>query len=124
MGWTLHRRLDKETDEQCHYIYWLSMSYPKVKTIISPIVKFGTAKQRIIHGRIMKAMGYTKGTLDIFLPEPRQGFHGLFIELKTDEGTTSPDQHEMIAYLTSRGYKTAICKGSDQAIKATMEYFS
>lgn len=115
-------RLTGETKEQADYIYWLNSNYPKIKTIISPIVKFGSVKQRIFHGAIMKAMGYTPGTLDIFIPEPRGGYYGLFIEMKDFKGKKSPKQNEMIDYLTGNGYMTATCRGCFEAIDITKKY--
>jgi|GEM_PF-5137145 len=45
----------------------------------------------------LKAMGVRKGIPDLFLPIPRQGYHGLYIETKKiKNGKVSPDQQKKI----------------------------
>lgn len=100
------------------------MQYPNIITIISPIVKFGgSPRQRLIQGRTQKLMGYMRGTPDIFFPHPRNGYHGLFIELKNEGGKTSPEQREMLKNLNEKGYLAAVCFGIEAAMIVFKEYF-
>ena len=71
----------------------------------------------------MKATGYVKGFPDLFIYEPRNGFFGLAIELKTEKGVASPEQKEWQIKLIERGYQAHICKGFDAAIQVIDSYF-
>lgn len=114
-----------EQNEQIHYVNWLRSQHPKIKTIISPIVKYGgTPKQRAIQGHLQKLMGYETGTLDIFLPIARGCYHGLFIEFKFGKNTLTDEQKEMIVFLTEEGYLTATCYTCDKAVKVTEAYLA
>ena len=68
------------------------------------------------------SLGVRRGVPDIFLPFPCNGFHGLYIELKTEKGKTSPDQDRWIEYLESVNYKVHVCRSSDAAIKVILDY--
>jgi len=56
----------------------------------------------------MKAMGYKKGFPDIFIYEPRGGYYGLAIELKSKTGVVSDEQKEWQQALIVRGYMAII----------------
>jgi hypothetical protein len=53
----------------------------------------------------MKAEGVKRGVPDLHLPVARNGYHGLFIEMKYGKGTPSPEQKEWIADLREEGYR-------------------
>ena len=60
----------------------------------------------------MKAEGVVAGVPDIFLAASRQGFHGLYVELKRQRGgTVSRAQEAMIATLRKAGYRVEVCGG-------------
>ena len=60
---------------------------------------------------------------DIFLPVPRKGFHGLYMELNRQKGgVVSESQSKWLGALMERGYMTSVCYGVDQAIKVIKEY--
>lgn len=70
-----------------------------------------------------KAEGVKSGVPDIFLPVPRGGYHGLWIELKRREGgTVSREQKEWIARLTEQGYRAAVCRGWEEASEEIKRY--
>lgn len=71
---------------------------------------------------IMKLEGVKEGVPDLFLACARQGYHGLFIELKTMEGHVSDAQDNMIAKLRAQGYKVVVAYGQDQAKTAICMY--
>lgn len=80
---------------------------------------------RLPVGLLMKAkrMGIIKkGLPDIVLPVARKGYHGLYIELKTDKGKPSADQVIFIKRLIEEGYFAITCKGFDEAIKMIIDY--
>lgn len=114
----------EERSDQISFILWMRMVHPKVLTIISPINKFaGDAKQQMIQAVIRKKMGYIKGTLDVFIPKARKGYNGLFLEFKKEkDGKVSPEQVAIIEMLQADGYKTVVCFGYDEAVKAVQQY--
>ena len=52
----------------------------------------------------MKAEGVKTGIPDVCLPVARGGYHGLYIEMKTPEGLTTPLQNRCIRFLRRQGY--------------------
>ena len=76
----------------------------------------------------MKRAGYSKGFPDIVVFEPRVGFHGLAIELKTEKtaysskGTIKPEQIEWRDKLIERGYEAFICFGMEEACRVIDRY--
>lgn len=68
-----------------------------------------------------KALRQKKGYPDLFIPEPRNGYHGLYIELKKDKfevygkkGKLRNNEHlkeqiERMQELEERGYYTSFC---------------
>ena len=63
----------------------------------------------------LKAQGVKPGVPDLFLPVPRGGYHGLWIELKAAGGRPSANQCEWIGDLNEQGYRAVICYGWDAA---------
>lgn len=67
--------------------------------------------------------GMLAGIPDLFLPYPCRKYHGLYLELKAENGRLSPEQKIMLATLASLGYKTCVCFGHQQAIDAIRSYY-
>jgi hypothetical protein len=64
----------------------------------------------------MKRTGVRAGVPDMLLPVAREGWNGLFIELKRRKGgVVSVNQKEWIRRLAEQGYKVAVCKGWEEA---------
>ena len=49
-----------------------------------------------------------KGAWDIFIPLARQGFHGMFIEMKYGKNKLTPEQAEFGEFVSEQGYKTFV----------------
>lgn len=71
----------------------------------------------------MKRGGYRKGIPDLLIFEPRNGYYGLALEVKTDKGRPSEHQKKWQVKLNERGWKAVICKGYDSCIEAIDDYF-
>ncbi len=80
-------------------------------------------KRSYIAGAKLKAIGMQKGFPDLFVPEARNGFHGLFIEMKRDR-TRKPtkEQKEWITLLNEKGYLAVVCYGAAEAIEQIRSY--
>ncbi|MDE1971419.1 MAG: VRR-NUC domain-containing protein [Patescibacteria group bacterium] len=79
-------------------------------------------KRSAREGQKFKDMGTQAGFPDFHVYVPRNGFHGLFIELKSKKGVVSACQKIVLARLESFGYKTAVCYGFDEAKLVLIDY--
>ena len=81
-----------------------------------------------------KEAGNTKGWPDLWISEPRNGFSGLFIELKSEtarvyrkDGAPASEhialQVQTIKELKARGYEAVLCVGYEAAKQAIDDYF-
>ena len=57
---------------------------------------------------MLKKEGVKAGILDVFLPYPAQGYHGLMIEFKYGKNKLTDNQREYADYLVKNGYKVVI----------------
>lgn len=70
-----------------------------------------------------RAMGVKAGVPDLFLPVPRQGCFGLFIELKRKYGgQLSNLQRDWLDDLSARGYRAVMCHGWEAARDVLIDY--
>ena len=70
----------------------------------------------------LKRQGVRAGVPDLCLPVARGGYHGLFIELKTEGGRASEAQKDWIARLRLEDYKAEICVGWMEAVRVICGY--
>lgn len=70
----------------------------------------------------LKRQGVRAGVPDIHLPAPRGEYHGLYIELKASNNTTTANQKHWLKYLTVAGYYTAVCYGWQTAAELIEKY--
>tara|TARA_R110002096_G_scaffold173889_1_gene349460 strand:+ start:389 stop:772 length:384 start_codon:yes stop_codon:yes gene_type:complete len=75
----------------------------------------GKGKSAVIRGLRMVNEGLKKGVPDIFLGVPRNGKHGLFIELKVGKNKPSKNQLWWIHSLRTEGYAVEVCYGFEEA---------
>jgi hypothetical protein len=70
-------------------------------------------------------MGVKKGMPDICIPVPRDGFCGLYIELKREDGVASDIQPEQLSVhdrLSNLGWNVVVAYGWRRAFSVTAEY--
>ncbi len=79
-------------------------------------------KRHIGTGRKLKAEGVKSGVPDIFLGVPRNGKHGLFIELKVGKNKPSKNQLWWIHSLRAEGYAVEVCYGFEEARDAIIDF--
>ena len=79
-------------------------------------------KRHIVTGKKLKAEGVKSGVPDIFLSVPRNGKHGLFIELKIGKNKPSKNQLWWIHSLRAEGYAVEVCYGFLEAQTAIIDY--
>jgi hypothetical protein len=113
----------EESRDQKAIVFWLRNQYPHVIFTCAPVgQRHGTRWQMIKTGADNKKMGYRKGWPDLFIAEPRGGFHGLMIELKKKGEKLNPDQRIILEELNNRGYHAIVSYGVDEAISSVDFY--
>jgi len=114
--------LEKELHQ--NIVDYIRLQYPEAifRTDFAAGIKM-TKRQAEIHRKLQKGPGYP----DLFIAEPRSGFHGLFLELKREntrifkqDGTYVKDPHireqaNVLYNLSCRGYLATWGVGFDHA---------
>ena len=72
----------------------------------------------------LKASGVKPGVPDIFLPVPRNGCAGLFVEMKVGTNKPSKDQLWYLDRLMRNGYAVAVCYGFEEAVQTITGYMT
>lgn len=106
-----------EAQHQIQLIKWsqqphIRCKYPELK-LMYHIPNERKCSQ--VQGRMLKMQGVRSGVPDLHLPVARKGFHGLYIEMKTETGKTSDNQDWWIYELQKQGYCCAVCHGWQDA---------
>lgn len=73
--------------------------------------------------KIAKGQGMLSGVPDLFLPVPRQSFHGLYIEMKSEKGRVTENQEWFLSKTDGLGYKSVVCYSAKEAIKTIQDYY-
>jgi len=115
-----------EYSEQIKLVSWFRLKYPKHKYLLTHFANggFRTAKS----GSLFKALGVVAGYPDLVLFVPRNGFPGLFIEMKKPiipgkpKAYVSSEQKEIMQLLKEQGYCVTLAYGFDEARNTIIEY--
>jgi hypothetical protein len=111
-----------EHNEQRQLILWKTLMLPNLPELQNLFaIPNGTWTTHQVGGR-MKAEGVSAGVPDLFLAWPAQHYHGLFIEMKYGNGTTSREQREWILRLENAGYKVVVCFSFLSARNVILDY--
>jgi hypothetical protein len=74
-------------------------------------------------GARFKRQGMLAGVPDLFLPVPKNGYHGLYIEMKYGKGKPTESQKQFIEDSLSLGYQAIVCYSAKEAIQAIEDYY-
>ena len=100
-----------EHEIQVACINWFRCQYPKYLIYAIPN---GGQRNKIVATKL-KAEGVTAGVPDLHIPIAKQGFHGLYIELKNGKsGKVSDNQQTIMEKLQSEGYRCEVCRSFDE----------
>ena len=83
------------------------------------------ANERVISpqgGALLKRKGVLAGVSDLIVMRPKNGFHGLFVELKVKGGKLSPAQTKFLATMEREGYMARVCWSAQEAIDLLISY--
>lgn len=111
-----------ESDHQQALFQWAKLmqaQYPELKLLHS--IPNGGKRNKIEAVRLKKE-GALAGVSDIFLPVARNGFHGLYIELKVKGGKLSDNQEWWIEETAKQGYYSTFCFGWFAASETILGY--
>ena len=100
-----------EAEHQAALFQWAKLMegvHPELSRMFH--VPNGGKRDRVTAAKL-KAEGVKAGVPDIVLPVPRGSYHGLWIELKVDNGKPSKEQREWLDYLNASGYCALLCYG-------------
>ena len=114
-----------ESIQQAQVIEWSRWAYKTGKYPLLNMLhcSLNGVKLSGTQAKIAKGQGMLSGVPDLFLPVPRQSFHGLYIEMKSEKGCLTENQQWFLGNAESVGYKTVVCYGSKEAIAAIQAYY-
>lgn len=115
MGMTDRKR--SEATEQVRVINWAKFyekDFPELE-LLHHIPNGGSRDRR--EAAHLKAQGVKAGVPDLFLPVPRKGKHGLYIEMKWGSNKTTEKQKWWIERLRQQGYLVEVCRGAEEAME-------
>lgn len=116
------RAVPTEDEEQIAVMSWAALMegrYPELR-LLHHIPNGGKRGKR--EAAIFKAMGVKAGVPDLFLPCAREGYHGLYVEMKALDGRPSKAQLEMLKALSGQGYRCVVCHGADETRRVIEDY--
>jgi len=111
-----------EKDEQIALFEWAELQrhkYPELSFMFH--IPNGGSRNKI-EAVNLKRQGVKSGVPDIFLPVPKGGKSGLFIEMKYGKNKLSDNQKKWVEMLHRRGYEIATCYSWKQAATAIIIY--
>ena len=114
----VRRRAKPRELERAHQVALIKW----VRTVrdIYPVLKLLYAvpnggKRNLRVARKLKAEGVLVGVADLCLPAARRGYHGLYLEMKSEEGVATEEQKEFLRGVSGEGYCAVIAQGVDEA---------
>ena len=116
------KKTNNEELEQTWLIQWATMlsSQHKELALLHHIPNGGLRSKS--EAKRLKAAGVKAGVPDLCLPVARQGYHGLYIELKAGKGKATASQKQWLDALNAQGYKSVICYGWIEGAKELANY--
>lgn len=115
-GWSSEER---EQMALFAWLDWVAKGVPEAKWVFH--IPNGGDRHPAV-GRKLRRMGVKAGVPDIFVPVPRGGYHGLWIEMKGETGRVKKVQKPWLEFLREQGYRVEVCRGADEAMSAIVEY--
>ena len=119
--------LPTEHEEQVELISWCDRMAAEIPELGLIYACPNGGARHIKVAMDLKKEGVRAGIPDLFLPVSRQGFHGLYIELKRQKSAKvkprmSDQQKSWARKLRKQGYKVLTCWGCQQAIANLIDY--
>jgi hypothetical protein len=119
---TDRKRRQIEHDHQAAFFAWLRLherQHPELKRFFA--IPNGGHRERGVAIK-MFLEGVRRGVPDTFLPLPRHGKSGFWIEFKAGSNQLTPDQVEWKAKLELEGHEVHVCREWTEAAELTIAY--
>ena len=117
------RNAQPEAIEQAKVIDWAKANernYPYLQLLHCSLN--GVKMTKAQAGRAI-AQGMLSGVPDLFLPVPKNGYHGLFIEMKYGSNKVTENQEKFLQNAANVGYAVSVCYSANEAIKRIEDYY-
>lgn len=111
---------NEESRIQIACVEWFRYQYNSLSGNFFSIPNGGA--RNAITAKILKAEGTVRGVADLFLSVPRKGFHGMYIEMKTEKGKQQESQKIFQSNVEKEGYLYVVCRSLDDFITKTENY--
>src|SRR5215510_13925294 len=111
-----------ERPHQVALIKWVRSikgTYPVLKLLYA-VPNGGDRNLRV--ARKLKAEGVLAGVADLCLPAARRGYHGLYLEMKSEDGVATEEQKEFLRGVSAEGYCAVIAHGVEAA-RSVLEWY-
>lgn len=105
---------------QCAFVHWFRVQHPDKLLWHTPN---GGQRNKIVAAKL-KRMGTLAGVPDIFIAEPVEKHHGLFIEMKAGSGRLSKAQTALMKRLIERGYCGSVTNSVEGGMEIVKRYFA
>lgn len=112
------RHIEDTLQKAC--VRWFSYQYPSYAQLLHHSPNGG--KRNAVEAAKFKAMGVRAGFPDLGLYVARQGYNGLFIELKSEKGRQSDAQKFYEILLKEQGYEYVIVRSLEEFIQTIKDY--
>lgn len=112
------RHIEDNLQKSC--VRWFSYQYPNYEKLLHHSPNGG--KRNAIEAAKFKAMGVRAGFPDLMLCVARNGYHGLFIELKTEKGRQTDNQKFYQYMLEEQGYHYVVVRSIEEFQTVINEY--
>lgn len=116
----LERGMFREHWIQVRLFYYVSQQYPVLYDYMFSVPNGGKRDASVASQ--LSQEGLKAGIQDIFIMIPLNGYHGLMLEVKTEQGTAQKNQKTTYDRFTALGYLCHIEKGYEACKKAIDDY--
>lgn len=101
-------------------VQWFRMQH-RNKLIFA--IPNGGLRDKIV-AKKLKDEGVLPGIPDLMIPIPKNGYGGIFIEMKYGNNRPTDEQNEILSELWDSGYKVEVCNSIEKFIEVVNNYFS
>jgi hypothetical protein len=115
----MSKKVRDEHQEQVRFVSAVRCFYPQVLIFAVP----NGGKRDPKEAKRLVDEGVKAGVSDLFVAEAREGYNGLFIEMKRSKGgKVSEKQENFMEAATARGYKCIVSYGAEEAFRDLQYY--
>lgn len=119
----MDRYVPTESEEQCLLFEWAELSLAKSPELALLFHDPNVISKSKFQAVKFKREGLIAGVPDLCLPVARQGYHGLYMEMKRTAGSCLSDaQKWWLENLQKQGNKAVVCKGFEEAARVIEDY--